>query len=110
MRPQMSPERSGGARAGRIDRTAGSCTLRTNRVVSMVRARIGRVTFSKSGSTIFYGGKALQTLSGRGFKANYFEIESGDEYWISGCHKNGQDRLYSDEGSGHNLTIEIDED
>jgi len=65
--------------------------------------RIGRVTFSKSGKSIYYRGRRFQTLSGRGFKANYFECESGDEYWISGCKKNGRERLYSG-------TIEIDED
>jgi len=31
-------------------------------------ARIGRVTFSKSGATIYYQGKAFQSLRGRGFK------------------------------------------
>ena len=38
-----------------------------------------------------------------GFKANCFDSETGEEYWISGCKKNGKDRLYSG-------TIEIDED
>jgi len=57
-------------------------------------ARIGRVTFSKSGSSVYYGGKRFETLRGRGFKANFVEVESGDEYWISGCKKRGGDRLY----------------
>lgn len=34
-------------------------------------ARIGRVTFSKSGTTIYYQGKAFQSLRGGGFKSNY---------------------------------------
>ncbi len=29
-----------------------------------------------------------------GFKANFIDLESGDEYWISGCKKRGGDRLY----------------
>jgi hypothetical protein len=58
-------------------------------------ARIGRVTFSKSGRTIYYAGRKFQSLNGSGFKANYFDGETRDEYWISGCKKNGQDRLYS---------------
>jgi hypothetical protein len=66
--------------------------------------RIGRVTFSKTGKTIYYGGKAFQSLKGSGFKANYYEIESGDSYWISGPKKAGRDRLYGTGGS------EIDED
>jgi hypothetical protein len=68
-------------------------------------ARIGRVTFSKSGKSIHYGGITFQTLKGAGFKANYYDVETGGEYWISGCKKNGTDRLY-----GERLPIYIDED
>ena len=53
-------------------------------------ARIGRVTFSKSGSSIYYKGERYESLKGYGFKSNYFHIETGDEYWISGCKKNGE--------------------
>ena len=67
-------------------------------------ARIGRVTFSKTGSTIYYKKNAFQSLKG-GYKANYREIESGEEYWISGPKKNGEDRLY-----GERVPVEIDED
>lgn len=41
-------------------------------------ARIGRVTFSKTGKSIHYKGLTFETLSGTGFKANYFEVETGD--------------------------------
>ena len=68
-------------------------------------ARIGRVTFSKTGKSINYNGKTFQTLSGRGFKANYFDVETGEHYWISGCTKDGTDRLY-----GERLPIYIDDD
>ena len=57
-------------------------------------ARIGRVTFSKSGRTLTYRGKAFQSLKGAASKANYFEVESGEHYWISGPRKDGADRLY----------------
>jgi hypothetical protein len=67
-------------------------------------ARIGRVTFSKTGSTLYYLDCAFQSLKG-GYKANYFEIETGESYWISGPKKNGQDRLY-----GERVGVEIDED
>jgi hypothetical protein len=66
-------------------------------------ARIGRVTFSKTGKTIYYQGKRFRSLKGDGFKANYYEVESGEEYWISGCKKGGGDRL-------HSGSIEIDDD
>ena len=57
-------------------------------------ARIGRVTFSKSGATLYYAGMSFQSLKGSGFKSNYFEVESGDHYWISGPRKDGKDSLY----------------
>jgi hypothetical protein len=68
-------------------------------------ARIGRVRFSKTGKTLHYGNQTFQSLKGRGFKANYFDVETGEEYWISGPHRDGQDRLY-----GERVPIEIDED
>lgn len=67
-------------------------------------ARIGRVAFSKTGLSLYYGGKTFRSLKG-GYKSNYYDVETGDEYWISGCKKNGEDRLYRS-----NLPIEIDED
>jgi len=45
--------------------------------------RIGRVTFSKTGATLYYAGKSFQSLKGSGFKSNYFEVETGEPYWIS---------------------------
>lgn len=57
-------------------------------------ARIGRVTFSKTGKSIEYAGRTFQSLKGSGFKANYFDIETGDPFWISGPRKDGADRLY----------------
>lgn len=66
-------------------------------------ARIGRVQFSKSGKTVYYQGRKLQTLSGSGYKANYFDVETNEEYWISGCKQKGDDTLYPG-------VIDIDED
>jgi hypothetical protein len=65
--------------------------------------RIGRVRFSKSGKSIYYAGRTLQTLAGCGYKANYFDVETGAEFWVSGCKKRGGDRLYGG-------LIDIDED
>jgi hypothetical protein len=66
-------------------------------------ARIGRVTFSKTGKSVYYRGQRFQTLRGTGFKSNYFNIETREQYWISGCKRDGSDALYS-------TIIEIDED
>lgn len=68
-------------------------------------ARIGRVYFSKTKKTLYYGGKKFQSLKGGGFKANYFEVDSGDYYWISGPRKDLDDRLY-----GGNRDVEVDAD
>jgi len=56
------------------------------------QAWIGLVSFSKSGRTLYFDGKAFQSLNGNGINGNYFEIESGNEYWISGVKKNQSDR------------------
>jgi hypothetical protein len=55
-------------------------------------AWIGLVSFSKSGKTIYFDGKAFQKLGGMGISGNYFDLESGDEYWISGVKKDMTDR------------------
>ena len=69
------------------------------------KAVIGRVFFSKSGKTLYYKGLRFQSLKGTGFKANYFETESGDYFWISGPRKDQNDRLY-----GGNRGVIVDED
>ena len=69
-------------------------------------ARIGRVTFSKSGRSLTYGGRTFRTLNGRGFKTNYYDVETGDEYWISGPRKDGQDRLYPESTQ----SVDVDDD
>jgi hypothetical protein len=66
-------------------------------------ARIGRVTFSKTGLSIYY--KAKRFLRIQGFKANYADSETFDKYWISGPRRDGKDRLYVS-----NIPVEIDDD
>jgi hypothetical protein len=39
-------------------------------------ARIGRVSFSKAGRTIYYDGQTFRSLKGAGFKANYYDVET----------------------------------
>lgn len=65
--------------------------------------RIGRVSFSKTGRTIYYRGRAFRSLNGQGFKANYYDVETREEYWISGPKKNGADKLYGG-------VVEVDDD
>lgn len=65
-------------------------------------ARIGRVEFSKTGKTLYYDGKEFQSLKG-GYKANYYDVDSGEEYWITGCRKDGVNGLY-------NTDVTVDDD
>ncbi len=68
-------------------------------------ARIGRVTFSRTRGTLYYQDQVFQSLKGEGYKANYYDVSTGDKYWISGPKKDGSDRLY-----GERAAIKIDED
>ena len=68
-------------------------------------AWIGEVEYSKSGNTVYFNDMALKKLKTAEISSNHFDIETGEEYWISGFKKNGQDRhVY---GGG---IIMIDED
>lgn len=64
-------------------------------------AWIARVRLSKSKTTVYFNGRALKKAKGGGVSGNYFDVESGEEYWISGVKKNGEDRHWA--GSGHVL-------
>ena len=94
-----SPTQKSRARAGRImyiECKAGGLTG---------AARFGRVTFSQTGRTLYYRGQKFQSLKGAGFKSNYYDVDTGEDYWISGPKRNGGDALY-----GGSTPIEIDED
>jgi hypothetical protein len=68
-------------------------------------ARIGRVRYSKTGRTLYYREQTFRRLKGSGFKANYVDVDTGEQYWISGPRHDGADRLY-----GERLPILIDDD
>jgi len=53
---------------------------------------------SKTGATVYSNGKAFKSLKGSGIGANFFDIETGEEYWISGIKKNSQDRHWAGGG------------
>jgi len=57
-------------------------------------ARIGRVTFSKSGKSLHYKGKTFHRTRGPVGCGNHFDAETEDIYWISGAKKDGSDRYY----------------
>lgn len=64
-------------------------------------AWIGYVKASKSGQTLYWNDHAFQKYNGG--CSNYVDIETGDEYWISGVKKRGTNRHWA--GSG---TIQMD--
>lgn len=55
-------------------------------------AWIGLVSYSKSGKTVYFNGKAFQRIGSDRIQGNFYDIESGDEYWISGVKKDMTDR------------------
>ena len=68
-------------------------------------ARIGRVTFSKSGRSVHYQGRTFLKV-GTGYKYNHIADDNGEKFWISGPRKDGQDRLYPASA----MPVEIDDD
>ncbi|MCH5194018.1 MAG: mannose-1-phosphate guanylyltransferase [Oscillospiraceae bacterium] len=59
-------------------------------------AWIGKVKISRSGSTVYFNDHAFKKYNG--ISGNFIDIESGDEYWISGVKKNGEDRHWAGKG------------
>jgi len=55
------------------------------------------------GKRIDYRDQSFRSLNGNGFKSNYCAVSTGEEYWITGCRKDGRNALYSTD-------VEIDED
>jgi hypothetical protein len=56
-------------------------------------ARIGRVVFSKSLKSLTYRGRTLQRTKS-GYKYNYFDVDTGEQFWVSGPRRDGADGLY----------------
>ncbi len=48
------------------------------------------------GQTVYFNNKGFQKHAG--ISGNYIDAETGEEYWISGVKKNGEDRLWAGGG------------
>ena len=59
-------------------------------------AWIGYVTLSKSKATLYFNGRALQKVNG--ISGNHLDLETHEEFWVSGVKKNGQDRHFAAPG------------
>ncbi len=67
--------------------------------------RIGWVSFSKSGQTVYYRGRALAKARGGGIRGNFFDIQTREEYWVSGVKKRGSNTHWAER-----VSVEIDPD
>jgi hypothetical protein len=47
---------------------------------------------SRSGRALYFGSRLLKRAKGGGIAGNYFDAETGDEYWVSGVRRDGRDR------------------
>ena len=59
-------------------------------------AWIGNVRESKSGRTLYFNDHGFQRHNG--MQGNYIDVESGEEYWVSGIKKDGTDRHWAGRG------------
>jgi hypothetical protein len=55
-------------------------------------AEVGEVTFSQTGTTIYFKGRTFRRIKGGGVIGNYRCAEDGNEYWITGVKKRGTNR------------------
>lgn len=68
-------------------------------------ARIGWVSFSKSGRSVYYKGRTLAAVGGRGIGGNFMDVETGEEFWVSGVKKRG-----SNTHSAESASVIVDDD
>ncbi|MCA9471692.1 MAG: hypothetical protein MRJ96_12240 [Nitrospirales bacterium] len=66
-------------------------------------ARIGWERFSKSGQSVYYNSKRF--IKCAGVSGNFYDVETGEEYWISGVKKRGTNRHWAGKGP-----VEVDAD
>jgi len=59
-----------------------------------VAARIGWVTFSKSGRSVYYRGRELTRAKGIG--GNHIDVATGDIYWVSGIKVRGSNTHWAE--------------
>ena len=55
-----------------------------NGTIDGVAGRVGWVTFSRTGQTVYYRDLTLTKAKGGGIRGNFLNCVSGEEYWIIG--------------------------
>jgi hypothetical protein len=73
-------------------------------LIDGAQGRIGWVSFSRTGQTVYYRGRTLQ--KGSGSSGNFFDVESGEEYWVSGVKQRGSNAHPAERSVG----IQVDPD
>jgi hypothetical protein len=73
--------------------------------VDGVAARIGWVAFSKTGKTVYYRGRELASIGGRGIRGNFMDVATSEEYWVSGIKRRGSNTHWAEK-----IAVEIDPD
>ena len=69
-----------------------------------IEGRIGWVTFSKTGKTVYYRNRTLYK-SKQAIRGNFVDEHTGEEYWVSGVKKRGSNAHWAEHPG-----IRIDED
>ena len=67
-------------------------------------ARIGWVSFSKTGKSIYYRGRSL--MRAKGIAGNYIDEISGEEFWVSGVKRRGSNV----HPAQRRITVVVDDD
>ena len=68
--------------------------LKTGHGTDMGPAWISRVRFNRSWKTAYWHGKTLRRSVGL-IDGNFCDVESREEYWLSGPHRDRADTRYS---------------
>jgi hypothetical protein len=68
--------------------------LKTGHDIDKGPAWISMVRFTSTGWTAYWHGRTLRRWPGL-FDANFVDVETDEEYWISGPHRDRRDTRYS---------------
>ena len=74
-------------------------------LIDGAQARIGWVSFSKTGRSVYYRGRSLARIRG-GAAGNFIDLESGEEFWVSGVKARGSNTHPAES----RIQVAVDED
>ncbi|MFG2531805.1 hypothetical protein [Streptomyces sp. NPDC048516] len=73
--------------------------LKTGHDIDRGPSWIGWVDFSKTWKTAYFQGRTLRRATGLGLcDANFYDVGSGEDFWISGPKRDRSDTRYGPEG------------